>query len=177
MSKTIPIMSRDEERFMAFTGLIQWTQGVITQSKRVVAATNELIEYIDSPDSHIEALYAAHCEEHYFVIAAYKLIEYREWVKSLALCSNVEFSEIDSFSRQDMKDLRNMREHIVEYFRGDGNEKTRWIVETPEYKADASSCIGTMIGGRLDHIKFASAAERLLSELIKQPIPYPTHSP
>jgi hypothetical protein len=172
MTNTVPSMSKDEERFMAFTGLIQWTQGVIAQSKRVVTAVDKLAKYIDSPDSHPEALHAVHCEEHYFVIATYKLLEYRGWVNSLGL-----FSEIDSFPRQDVKDLRNMREHIVEYFQGDGNEKTRWVAEKPGYKADASSSVGAMIGGRLDHIKFASAAEGLLSKLVKQPIPYPSHSP
>jgi hypothetical protein len=30
-----------------------------------------------------------------------------------------------------------------------------------------------MIGGRLDYIEFSRAAERLLPELLKQPIPYP----
>jgi hypothetical protein len=29
------IMSPDEERFMAFEGLVQWTQAVITESARV----------------------------------------------------------------------------------------------------------------------------------------------
>jgi len=174
VGKTEPIMSKDDERFMAFTGLIQWTQGVVLQSKRIIAATEQWRKQVGNSS---EAIYAIHCEHHYFVIAAYKLIEYREWVRSLGLCGDVDFSEIDSFSRQDLKDLRNMREHIVEYFRGDGREKGRWMVETPEYKADASSSVGTMIGGRLDYAKFASAAEQLLSELRQQPMPYPSHSP
>jgi hypothetical protein len=48
----------------------------------------------------------------------------------------------------------------------------RWFAETPDFKADASSVIGTMIGGRLDWIKFAAAAERLLPKLLAEPIPY-----
>jgi hypothetical protein len=47
------------------------------------------------------------------------------------------------------------------------------MVETPEYKADASSVVGTMIGGRLDWIEFGTAAERLLPQLLAEPIPYP----
>jgi hypothetical protein len=70
-----------------------------------------------------------------------------------------------------------MREHIVEYFRGGGHSSERWVVETPEYKADASSVVGTMIGGRLDWMQFAIAAERLLLVLLEQPIPYPTTVP
>src|SRR5215813_5680657 len=33
-----PIMTPDEERFMASEGLLQWTQAVITKSERVAAA-------------------------------------------------------------------------------------------------------------------------------------------
>jgi hypothetical protein len=66
-----------------------------------------------------------------------------------------------------------MREHVVDYFIGLGNTPDRWNVETPEYKADASSVVGTMIGGRLDWIKFGGAAERLLPKLLAEPIPYP----
>jgi hypothetical protein len=47
------------------------------------------------------------------------------------------------------------------------------MVETPEYKADASSAVGTMIGGRLDWAAFGAASERLLPLLLIEPIPYP----
>ena len=76
-------------------------------------------------------------------------------------------------SAQGIRDLRNMREHIVDYFWGAGNARDRWMVETPEYKADASSVVGTIIGGRLDWIAFGVAAERLLPQLLAEPIPYP----
>lgn len=70
-----------------------------------------------------------------------------------------------------------MREHVVDYFQGHGLAAQRWFAETPDFKADASSVIGTMIGGRLDWIKFAAAAERLLPKLLAEPIPYvPMHS-
>lgn len=68
-----------------------------------------------------------------------------------------------------------MREHVVDYFKGDGIVKERWVFETPEYSADASSRVGNMLGGRLDYIKFSEAAERLLPQLLKEPIPYPDH--
>jgi hypothetical protein len=118
-----------------------------------------------------------HSQCHFFVIAAYKLIEYREWASTFGLCPTVDFSEIDAFSEQDIRDLRNMREHVVEYFQGRGLASQRWFAETPHFKADASSVVGTMIGGRLDWIKFAAAAERLLPKLLAEPIPYvPMHS-
>jgi hypothetical protein len=92
---------------------------------------------------------------------------------SFELCASVDFGEIDQFSKQDIRDLRNMREHVVDYFKGEGNSPARWFFETPHYKADASSVIGTMIGGRLDWVKFGSAAERLLPKLLAEPIPFP----
>ena len=36
------------------------------------------------------------------------------------LCTTVHFSEIYEFSKQDIKDLRNMREHVVDHFKGEG---------------------------------------------------------
>ena len=93
------------------------------------------------------------------------------------LYANVDFGEIDAFSEQDIKDLRNMHEHVVEYFQGHGLASERWFAETPHFKADASSVVGTMIGGRLDWIKFVAAAERLLPKLLAEPIPFvPMHS-
>lgn len=134
--QNIPIMSADEERFMAFSGLIQWAQCVVTQAERVNQSTEQLRRFNGRLEFHTNPILALNCEHHYFVIAAYKLIEHREWIKKFELCKKVDFSEIDFFSAKDIKDLRNMREHVVEYFQGDGRDKTRWVVETPEYSAD-----------------------------------------
>lgn len=60
-------------------------------------------------------------QSHLFVIVAYKLIEYRKWASTFGLCATVDFSEIDAFSEEDVRDLRNMREHVVEYFQGRGH--------------------------------------------------------
>lgn len=76
-----PIMSPDDECFMAFTGLIQWTQGVIRQSTRVTTATEQLTRIMDqSQITDFPTLkYSLNCEEHYFTVAANKLIEHCEW--------------------------------------------------------------------------------------------------
>jgi hypothetical protein len=81
----------------------------------------------------------------------------RDWVRTFGLCSSVDFGEVDQFSEQDIKDLRDMREHAVDYLRGVGREPDRWIV----------------IGRRLDWVAFGAAAERLLQRLLAEPIPYP----
>jgi hypothetical protein len=115
-------------------------------------------------------LHGLQSECHFFAIAAYKLLEYRKWVPDFGLCSSVDFVEVDRFSEQDIRDLRNMLEHVIDYFTGGGNAQTRWFVQTPEYRADASAVAGTMIGGRLDWVAFGAAAERLLPRLLAEPI-------
>jgi hypothetical protein len=174
MAKKQPIMSTDQERFMAFEGLTQWTQAAVTQSARVSAARDQQTrEVMLNSVMRRHAVLAFHSECHFFVIAAQKVIEYRDWTLSFGLCASVDFGEIDQFSTKDIKDLRDMREHVVGYFKGEGHRPTRWVSETPDYKADASSVVGTMIGGRLDWVKFGDAAERLLPRLLAEPIPFP----
>lgn len=177
-------MTPDEERVMAFRALLQWTQAVVAQSARVSEARDHLSslflglgstpqERLQIAQQRRQARHAFHTECHFFAIAAYKLLEYREWALTCGSCPTVDFGELAQFSVQDIRDLRNMREHVVEYFKGAGNVKDRWAGETPEYRADASSVVRTMIGGRLDWVAFGSAAARLLPQLIAEPIPYP----
>lgn len=169
MVKTVPIMSKDEECSMAFFGLIEWTHGVIFQSKRIGDAEQLFRGQSRRPSvAGMLLQQAVLCEHHFFVIAANKLLEYCTWARSLGLYSGVDFSVIDQFSRQDIQDLRNMREHAVEYFQGDGRAKDRWMVVTPQYRVDASSSVDSLLGGRLDHLKFAAAAAQLLPELLKE---------
>lgn len=164
---------------MAFEGLVQWTQTVVAQSARVSAARDRQssLGTTSTPLQRRQAMHAFHSECHFFAIAAHKLVEYREWVLTFGSCSSVDFSEVAQFSAQDIRDLRNMREHVLDYFKGTGNARDRWTIETPEYRADASSVVGTMIGGRLDWMAFGAAAARLLPQLLAQPIPYPTRNP
>jgi hypothetical protein len=180
-----PIMTREQERFMSFEGLLQWTQAVVRQSERLAALDIQSRARWERRPEHFsvearEALAAAmheetlarHTECHFFAIAASKLIEHRRWVASFGLCANVDFNEIDGFSIRDIKDVRDMREHVLNYFQGEGKFPERW--RTPDGTTDASSLAGTLIGGRLDWAAFGAAAKRLLPMLLAEPIPYPT---
>lgn len=170
---TTPIMTPAEERFMAFEGLVQWTQSVASQSTRVSAAAAALSDSISkAPDIRRRALLALQTECHFFAIAAHKLIEFLDWSRELQLCDGMDLAEIDSFDKDDICDLRNMREHVTQYFKGNGHFKPRWAKGTPQFSADASSIVGNLIGGRLDWVKFGGAATRLLDQLNKLPIPY-----
>jgi hypothetical protein len=110
------------------------------------------------------------CEHHYFAISANKVLEHRDWVLAPALCAKVDFTMLDEFSRTDIRDLRNMREHAIDYFSGSGNNKDRWFIESPSFRADASTSVLGLIGGRLDWKLFAAAAERLLPALLAEPM-------
>ena len=168
----VPIMSDDEQRFMAFEGLVQWTAATIEQAKRIASAT-AAARALHARESSRLLNAQVRTEHHYFAISANKVLEHREWVLRLGLCTQVDFSMLDQFSRRDVRDLRNMREHTVEYFEGIGRDKHRWIVETPHFKSDASASVGTLIGGRLDWKLFTAAVELLLPVLLAHPIPYP----
>jgi hypothetical protein len=65
MPKT-PIMPPDQEKFMVFEGLVQWTLVVIMQSKRVATAKARLgsNEMSDSVARHVVIL-ESHCEDHF----------------------------------------------------------------------------------------------------------------
>ena len=168
---------------MAFEGLVQWTQAVVTQSARVSEADARLSSScalspstqqrrLRAQQQRRQAVHAFRSEGHFFAIAAYKLLEYRDWVQTFGLCASVDFGEVDQFSKQDIKDLRDMGEHVIKYFEGEGWFPGRWVVETQEYRADASARNGTMLGGRLDWVAFWAAAERLLPQLLAEPIPW-----
>jgi hypothetical protein len=80
MAKTLtpkPIMSPNEERFMAFEGLVQWTRAVISQAKRVAAAKAEITSATRTAAQWRAAVLASHTECHFFVVAAYKVIGLR----------------------------------------------------------------------------------------------------
>ena len=165
-------MTRDEEKFLALDGLVQWTSAVITQADRLANATISVC----TPETLRLTTAALRTETDLFVAAAWKVLEFRKWVSALGLCLSIDFSEIDKFDTQDTRDLRNMREHVVDYFQGRGNYQVRWFVETPEFKADASTLVGNIIGGRLDYKAFAEATRRLLPQLLKEPNSNPRNS-
>lgn len=171
-----PIMSPERERFMAFEGVLQWAEAVVTESERLEALYNSNASaHRDFKVRHQLAL-ARHTECHFFAIAADMLIEYRDWARNFGLLPAVDFTEIDALSSH-VKDLRNMREHVVEYFQGRGHARDRWNYQSVEGGADAGSLVGTKIGGRLDWKAFAAAVQRLLPQLWAEPIPYPSTGP
>ena len=168
-------LSLPEQRYMAFEGLVQWTLASVRQVERIEVARLRLNAQRDpySPWDMRSAVFEFHTECHFLAVSAWKVIEHRKWVGRLELCSEVDFGELDKINESDVKDLRDMREHVVEYFCGSGRKTSRWIKGTTEYSCDASSVVGTLIGARLDWVAFKGIAQNLLEQLRRSPIPYP----
>jgi hypothetical protein len=163
-------MSADEERFMAFEGLLQWCWAVVKQAERIAIEKQRLlcVGFLTSEERrklHLES----QVEYHYFAIAANKVLEHRDWTLRLQMLSPDVFAPLAAFDSSAIRDLRNMREHIVNYFEGRGRDIDRWMIETPEFSSDASAIHGTSIGGRLDWVIFTDGVRRLLSSLVRIP--------
>ena len=72
-------MSRDEEKFLALDGLVQWTSAAITQADRLANATIS----ISTPEALRLTTAALRTETDFFIAAAWKVLEFRKWVSAL----------------------------------------------------------------------------------------------
>jgi hypothetical protein len=158
----------ETERFMIFESVIQWTQAVAVQSDRVAAAqTAQFQPGRRQPENRLAGMnFRSECD--YFAVAVDMLFKFRKRAKRKKLFASIDFSEIDGLTaEQDRIDIRNMRMHVTDCLQGRGKDQDRWFVETPDFKADASSTVGALIGGRLDWAALGAAAKRLLPKLRK----------
>jgi hypothetical protein len=106
------------------------------------------------------------CQRHYFIVAANKLIEYRRWVGRLGIVKNSTFAELDSYEGV-ITELRDMIEHIIDYFQGKGKKQHHSLRSDKFGTTDASATSGWWLGGRLNWIEFSAVAARLLEKLDK----------
>lgn len=65
--------------------------------------------------------------------------------------------------------IRGLNEHAEEYFIGPGRLEDKWIRETQEFSADASSDVDWLIGGRLDLRKSIEEVQALSAAFAKVP--------
>ena len=65
----------------------------------------------------------------------------------------------------DINELRNMNEHVLEYFQDKGRFQHEFIYATDQAIADASSTIEDRIGNRLSWKDVSDIMERLLHQL------------
>lgn len=173
-----PTEQLEKERFLAFEGLLGWTQSIIVQSARVKAAHENFIMHFESNIDRRFKILAVQTEQHLFVIAANQFFKYRRWVGALDIIDNQIFCDIDAFGR-DVNVLRDMKEHVVEYFKNEGLRPNDFVFSAEQSQkkwgesaiADASSTMivgnSYRIGNRLDIFALAAAAENVLDALVK----------
>lgn len=153
-------MDIEDQKFMALEGLHAWASGILDQVRRIEAARESMGSNITNHDARIATQRAFNRERHFFLIAAYKLVEYADWASNVGVVDKAIFSELFSF-RNDIKGMRDKNEHVVAYFLGRGHDPSEWVHVTEEAIADASSTVGSKIGGRLDWNEVANVVRRL----------------
>jgi hypothetical protein len=99
-----------------------------------------------------------------FLIAAYKLLEYVDWAKQLAFLDTALFREIEGL-RSDIKEMRDLNEHAIEYFMEKGRFPQKWLDISDAAITDASATIGDKIGNRLNWHEVGMVAKKLITAL------------
>src|SRR6185312_16125843 len=168
---SMPAPATDENKFLAYCGVLQWAQGVVEQAALLADADRRQ----KANDYGLPFVLSFHAACDHYVSAAEKFLCYRDWAVELGMFATVDFACLDRFPRQAIRDLRNMREHAVDYYRSETRTQ-RWFMETPEFRADALSRHDNMIGSRLDFVAFTLAVESLLPSLRAEPYPKSLYS-
>lgn len=158
-------MNIEERKFMALEGLHTWGEGVIEQAGRL----NDLQSRLGS-SNFIEVRRSFQRERQFFLTASRQLLAHVHWAERLSFLDNEVFSEFKSFENN-IKSLRDINEHVIEYFEGAGKRRENWMTENELGHADASATVNQRIGGRLDWNELAGVTRRLLPKLLPIYVP------
>lgn len=158
-------MDIQDQKFMARDGVITWATGVVDTAARLSKWNEGIADALRDPATFPDARRAFQRDRHFFLNAAKMLFEYRDWYVRVEPASEGAFDEIDHY-RQHVISLRNMNEHVVEYFTGSGRTLNDWWHESSETgRSDASATCETKIGGRLDWVDLSDASKRLIPKM------------
>jgi hypothetical protein len=161
------VASDTELNALAKNGVIEWAVGVIKQADAIRHAFNERM--LGNQEGHI----MLRVSEHFFLIAANNLYRFVDLACSRGVVEARLFEPLESF-RKDVRELRDMREHVIEYWTGGGKYPQRFRYDDPDSVmqygrqlstlASQSTFIGGVhkIGGRLELDAFAKAVSKLL---------------
>lgn len=161
------------QRFMAFEGLLAWAKGIVRQADRVSRAqdrTKETIKQfprepgIYNAETIRDAGHDFKVERHLFCVAASQFFDHRRWLGRLGGFDEGVLTAIDLFE-PDVRAMRNLNEHAIEYFEGRGQRPKDWMFNSDDFNSDPTGTINTLIGGRVDWVKLNEAAQRLLESL------------
>jgi hypothetical protein len=160
MAMALPI---DQQRFMAFEGLLTWIRAVVVQADRVSFAQRAIVTEIQRhPGEGVRALiHTFQAERHLFCVAAAKLFEHRKWITELDMLEPEIFAELDRFEA-DVRAMRNLNEHATEYFRGRGKFPADWDLQMSSFNSDPTGTQDSLIGGRLDWVALRATVINLM---------------
>jgi len=159
-------MPEEDQKFMALAGLRTWCAAAIRQTERIEEARKGMLA--NPPVAGAQGAFQA--DRHLFLISCWKVVEHIDWAKKLNFLDATRFDEFLKM-REDIKVLRDLNEHVIEYFLAKGRYPENWWFETPEGKSDGSATVNTKIGLRLDWIRVRDAATKLLQVLPKSYLP------
>ncbi len=167
----LPILN---QKFIAFEGLLAWAKAIVQQADRVSEAQDRLKNMLKEFPLEPRVVFNAEpirdaghvfkVERHLFCIAAGQFFDHRRWLRRLGGFDESFFAEIDLFE-PDVKAMRDLNEHAIEYFEGKGQRPKDWMFNGDDFNSDPTGTINTLVGGRLDWVKLNQATGRLLESL------------
>jgi hypothetical protein len=161
MKDTGVVMSDEDQRFMAFQGLRDWSVTALEQIRRM----NVAIEKRQEAKSGLSPTF--NCEKHLFLISAWKVVEHVDWVRKLNFVDADALSDFGQM-REPLKTMRDKNEHVIKYFRNEGRfPDDWWHTASDGGRCDASATVGTLIGGRVDWVAIQKDIEKMLATLPK----------
>ncbi|WP_423414526.1 hypothetical protein RLW55_14190 [Hyphomicrobium sp. B1] len=147
-------MNLEEQKYMALEGIHTWAHATVRH-----AAELSKFQRSFAAGNFIGVRRDFESERHIFLIVAHRLMSYINWATDLNFIDTQIFNEVKRFEL-DIKTMRDLNEHVIEYFRGGGRRPQLWSTEN----ADASSTMGTRIGDRLDWLEVKDAVETLIKK-------------
>jgi len=148
-----------QDQWYASANAKQWAMGILNEGNMLVNISKEFEKFFDLSDllprrDELDKLRILQfTNETFFVIALNKLIKWLDRIDNAEATRIVNEFEA-KFTLY--KNVRNMREHDVEYYFGEGDKQKEFIVQdrSKRFAADASSTIildgEYLIGGMLD---------------------------
>jgi len=149
----------------------QWVYAVIKQGHRLLVSVAVLENPPIDNKARQEGMDTLQMEQYFFIIAVNKAREWLRESRRLVFAMQALAKEFEAQTAY-AKEVRDMREHEIEYFNGKGNKQKDFVraVGIPgTIAADASAAIidenAYLIGGRLNVQSVISVAKRIYPQI------------
>jgi hypothetical protein len=155
------------QKFMALSGVQTWAYGTIQQAERLDAILAEMCKPVligHGRSRFVEQKRAFDIERMFFLHAARQFLHFADWTVKLGVVQTSVYDPIFAI-RGDIIDVRDMNEHVVEYYMGGGRNQGRFVNVSPDVIADASSTVDKRIGNRVDWGDVANLLRQILPQI------------